>query len=302
MQFLYQGTDISADISIHSVAYNDMSNAKADRLEIVFNDVDREWTTWTPQVGDECRLVEGTLDTGVLFINHTRETNGKFFLGAVSIPPDSKTGKERAFEDVRLLSIASELAAKHGFALSTHGVGNPHYERLRQSGESDFSFLDQLCRQEGYAFKAYDKKAILYDANQIENRAPVDALELTRYDSYSISYSDRWHCGACEVMTHDGAARFDAPDAKNERVLKYRDVMASGIAEGLRFARGLLRDHNSKASRAIIPIDLRTDLTAGSVIALTGEGVSAGNYFIFRAEHNFTTLQSRLYARKPLSY
>lgn len=302
MKFYYQGVDISPSISLHSVFYTDMAGDEADRLDITFNDVNREWSRWGVQTGDECRFVEGSIDTGVLYVDSHNANNGMFTIGAISIPPSSKTAKHRAFENVRFLSLAGEIAGKHGFSIESYSVPDALYERMRQDGEGEFAFVSRLAKQEGCTAKAFDKKLILYKQSYMENQSPVAAVDLSRYDTYSVFETDARSYQACEVMTHSGPVRFDAADVSNGRILKIDKVMAANEGEALRFAQGLLRTQNRTKKRCRLPIDLRTDITAGSVVTVEGDGLTAAPYFIWKAEHNLTTVQSILHGRRPIAY
>lgn len=302
MRFYYQGVDISDSISLHSVIYNDVAGDEADRLDITLNDTKREWAKWGVTTGEVCRFVEGPLETGVLYVDSYWANNGMFTIGAISVPPSAKGTKQRAFEDVRFAALASELAGLHGFSFENHGAPNSLYERMRQDWESDAAFLSRLATLESCTLKAYDKKFVVYDQASMESRGPIDTIDLSAYDTYHIGGSDARAVGACEVMTSKGPMRFDVPDAPNDRVLKAYDVMACNEGEALRFAKGIARRCNRTKDRCRLPIDLRTDITAGSVVTVTGEGVETADYYIYRAEHNLTTVQTVLYGRKPLGW
>lgn len=302
MKFYYQGVDISPSISLHSVLYTDVAGDKADRLDITFNDVNRQWASWGVQTGDECRFIEASLDTGVLYVESHNANNGLFTIGAISIPASAKTAKHRAFENVRFQSLAAEIAGQHGFSLEVHSAPNVLYERMRQDGEGDFAFVSRLAKQEGCTVKAYDKKMVLYKQSYMEGQSAIVSIDISRYDTYTIFDTDARSFEACEVMTYGGPIRFDAPDVKNGRILKIDKVMAANEGEALRFAQGLLRTKNRTKSRCRLPIDLRTDITAGSVVTVQGEGVVSSPYFIYQAEHNLTTVQTILHGRKPLGY
>lgn len=302
MRFYYQGVDISASISLHSVIYNDVDGGEADRLDITFNDTNREWAKWGVTVGEECRFVEGPLETGTLYVDSFWANNGLFTIGAISIPPSSKGPKQRAFEDVRFIGLCSEIAGLHGFSFESHGAPNVLYERMRQDWESDFAFVSRLATLESCTFKAFDKKMVVFDQATMEGRGPIDTIDITTYDTYRIGGSDAHAIGACEVMTGKGPVRFDVPNAPNDRELKIYDLMAASEGEAYRFAKGIARKHSRTLRRCRLPIDLRTDITAGSVVTVTGEGVEAAEYYIYRAEHNLTTVQSILYGRKPLGW
>ena len=302
MRFYYQGVDISDSVSLHSVVYNDVAGDEADRLDITFNDTNREWAKWGVETGEECRFAEGPLNTGTLYVDSAWANNGIFTIGAVSVPPSSKGPKQRAFEDVRFLALASEIAGLHGFSFENHGAPNVLYERMRQDWESDFAFLSRLASLESCTLKAFDKKLVIYDQASMEARGAVDSIDITPYDSYRVGCSDARTIGACEVMTSKGPVRYDAPNAPNDRVYKVHDLMAASEAEALRFAKGIARKCNRTRERCRLPIDLRTDITAGSVITVKGEGLQTANYYVYRAEHNLTTVQSIIYGRKPLGW
>lgn len=300
MQVFYAGADITPDTSIHTARYTDRAEDGADTLTLIFNDTDRIWSGWNPQRDDEIRVIEGAIDSGIMYVDEIAYRNGLVYIGAVSLPRTLKTEKYRAFEQVEFAAVVSEIASSGGFSAVFFDTDNPAYGYLRQDGMSDALFLRRLAELEGYAVKAYDKNFVVYNPQIRELAGSQADLILTRFDTYDLKFSTHGVYAECQVMTPNGPISFKAPDGAGDRVLKIYDQYAFDAGEALRFAKGHLRRANRTGTLALVPTDLRTDISAGSVINVQGEGVPEGAWYCYKAEHDIAEVKSYLYLRKPL--
>jgi hypothetical protein len=107
----------------------------------------------------------------------------------VSVPSTSKLRNQknsRAWEQVKLSRVATDLATRHGMELSFNSGSDPEYDRLDQLQTADLAYLQQLCRNSGLSLKATGTEIVIF--NQLEFESKPQAFTVVKGESYVIDY------------------------------------------------------------------------------------------------------------------
>jgi hypothetical protein len=123
------GVDITADVSqmVLAIRYVDRLEGASGELEVDFEDSERLWQgPWYPALGDVVSLQigyggEALLDCGEFQIDEL-ELDGppdvmRIRCLAAYITPAMRTANTVAYEDMGVVEIAAQIAAKYGLAL-----------------------------------------------------------------------------------------------------------------------------------------------------------------------------------------
>ncbi|MGI5839281.1 MAG: phage late control D family protein [bacterium] len=300
MQLIYQGKDITSAVEISRADIIDNSGGIADSIELQFNDPQSIWSQWQPQKGDRLQLREAGFDSGLMYVDELWQTNGVFAVRALSIPQTAKTPNTQAWEAVRFLEFATELAARHGFRLETYGITNHLYDRVDQVDEADFSFLAGRCRLEGYMLKLTDGKAVIYDERHMEAQAPVRTCTAGQLDG-PYQFRDRVTdvFGACRLNYGSISYEFTAPGIAGP-ILKVNDIHVASLGEAERFAKGLLRSKNKYEMAGSLAVELDPGVAAGNTIGIQGVGMADGIHFCETVIHHLVAKKTVLKVRRPL--
>ncbi|MFC4102906.1 phage late control D family protein [Paenibacillus xanthanilyticus] len=306
----YNGKDITAELQRYLLGftYTDNYAGQLDDLQIDLDDRERLWqSTWSPAAGD-------TIDARIKTINWRGPNEfaflpcGKFDVdsGTLSGPPDryqlralslpagssaSRERRTRAWEKVKLKTLAADIAKSARLVLLYEATDNPLYDRVEQTDQTDLMFLLEQCAREGIAIKVTNGKLVLFDEAEYEGRSPIATLQRNEATSYSFEWStvDAAY-RACELTYTDSKNKtlkvtYTPPDAPQKGpVLRVRDS-ASSEAEALRVARKRLREQNKNYGRASLALPGDTRMAAGSTITTSGWGRFDGKYIIERAKH-----------------
>lgn len=303
MNLYYNGTDIYNDVSVAYCVHEMFAEKQADTLVLRFYDKSGTWSKWNPAAGDELRLTEGAAATGKMFIHSITPENGIFTLRAMSMPPSGSTKRSRSWEGVRYLQVGREIAEAHGLTFRSYGCTDQVYPYLKQENETDFALFSRLSALEGNQMLIYDGNLVAYNEQYIESKPPLGSVVVGENDSFSYRDNRATCYGSCEVSGGSCFGKFEAPNAKNETVLRpEKAIRVNSSAEAARFAKGLLRNANKYGRTGQFTKQLLTGFAAASMLKLTTDKASTwnGDVFVYKVRHDFIKKQSTLFFREPL--
>lgn len=306
MQIIYNGAEITDSVNPLGLQITDQASGKPDSITASFADPNGTWSKWKPEKNHTLQVIENGFDTGIMFIDQLAQNAGIFGMKALSIPHTSKTARSQAWEQARLLEIASEISRRYGFSLQVYGVINHLYNRIDQHEEPDFVFLNRLCVQEGYALKITARKVIIYDEHLQEQKPISPNLSAFGAGVMNDSYGFKDHSvevyQKCIVHSQspDGylAGEYSAPDVIGPTVKRH--LYAANQAEADRWAKGILRNYNKYMITGSFTANLQPGLAAGTNIRVEDVGMFDGKYFIDRIVHDLINNKTKLTLRKPL--
>jgi len=306
MQILYNGTDITASVQTTNVVMTDYAGGKPDHLQLAFSDAEGLWSKWRPSKNDTVQVKEAGYDSGLMYVDTLGQSAGSFLLGALSLPPSGKTARTQGWENVRLLEIAVQLAARHGLALRTYEIVNHLYERIDQQEEADFTFLTERCRLEGYSLKIHNRSLVIYDEAVRERGIPDPQRGVIRQSEMNggFTFLDKsTDCYAkCIVRSRTGSGVLTglavAPGVSGPTLVCSLPVTSQ--AEADRYARGILRSSNKQMVTGTFGINLNMEYAAGMTVRVMDTGMFDGVFLIDRLAHDLLHNRTRLFLRQPL--
>lgn len=309
----YNGKTITKDIAEYLLEfiYNDASSGTLDDIQIHLADRDLKWqNSWSPAEGDSIKaeiqtvnwakdgetkaLPLGTFEVDSVEVAGPPDT---VMIKALSLPAGSSArGEKRSkdWEKVTLKTIAADIAKRAKLKLIYEASGNPSYDRLEQSDQSDLAFLNEQAKQEGVAVKIASGSLVLFDEAEYEKKPAVATIE--RGKDNVISYRFSWGTAytayrACEVSYKPPKAKstikytYTPPGApKTGPVLKVKQQVSSQ-AEAQRLARNNLREKNKEAGKASLTLVGDIRMAAGLTIDVVGWGRFDGKYIIDNCRH-----------------
>ena len=314
VSLIYEGKDISRDIAPYllSFSYTDNASDKADDISFTLEDKERLWCSdWFPSKGDKIRA-------SIIIHNWEDESRteslpcGMFEVDQIecSGPPNQVTIKAistlvskpmrqekhtKAWENVKLSTIAGDVAGRSSLKLFWDCPDDPYFERRDQVEVSDLEFLSGLARDYGIAVKVTDTQLVCYDEETYEGHSAVGEL------SFGDKKLLRWSFSSKTSGTYKSAKVSYHDPVKNETlVYEGNDVYgtegtgrtlninqkADTEADARKIANEKLRQANKNEITGNITLmgDLR--FVGGSNITISGFGKFDGKYGIEKATHS----------------
>ena len=303
MKLYYEGVDIAENVSLNRCEHETFAEGRSDQLLLRFNDAAGLWNSWKPVRGEKVRLVDGANDTGVMYVTSIRPENGLFTLRAMSMPLSGENVNSRSWEDVRLLQIGQDIAAKHGLTFKTYGVTDRTYSYIKQERQTDFEFLHRRCQLEGCAMLIYDGTLVMYDEHKMEEQKAADTITIGSDGRFTFYDDSAQTFGSAVVVSGGFRGTYTDAKANDGRILRPKtEIECTSNTEAARFARGLLRAANKNARTGYFRRRLTREIAAASVINIEAEKASSwdGKIFVTRTRHDFLTGETKIFFRKPL--
>ena len=204
--------------------------------------------------------------------------------------------KNRAWEKIRLSSIAEQISKRNGMKCYFSSEYDPLYTRREQIGESDIVFLQSLCKAAGISLKVTAGTIILFDEAAFEKRDVVQTFECGKGDVLSYDFSDSTSdtsYSSCHVSYTDPSSgktieytytpRIDNPGTGE--VLEISEKV-SDREEARKLAMKRLRQKNKNRFSASLKVIGNTMLAAGATVGISGWGDFDGKYIIATASHS----------------
>ncbi|SMF88144.1 hypothetical protein SAMN05661091_4137 [Paenibacillus uliginis N3/975] len=321
--------------------YTDAAPGDQDIISVTLDDRDANWQgTWKPVFGDKL-IAEITVVNWDKQGEKAKLPCGSFEVDAIDIkgPPDEaiiqasvlplsgaqakQEKRTKAWEKVKLETIADDIARRAKLKLVYSASSNPSYDRLDQSDQSDLPFLVKTAKDEGIAVKISGGKLVLFDEAEYEKKPAV--LDIVRGKSKILNYSfsessTATAYGSCIVTYRPPApakkakkkgkgkggksepkavaaktktpkviiGEYSLPNAKGLPVLRINERVET-VAEAKRLAKNKLREQNKQAGLATFTLDGDIRLASSVTVNVKGHGRFDGKYIIVSATHKVGT-------------
>ena len=302
IQLTYRGVDITAHVSINRCYHDMYADGRTDELHLRVNDTRHLWDSWAPAIGDEIKVDYGSVGTGTMFVSSATPMNGIYDIVARSAPASGFEVQSKAWQKVRLLQLAAEIARRNGLEFVSYGVTDTLYDYVLQNGEGDFPFLHRRVQLEGCAFIIYDKRLILYSEAYMESREPTEVLEVSIDGDYKYTDARERMYGSCVIERGMYSGTF-AVNNGSERVFRPDNVGHIGSnMEAARFAKNLLRAKNKGCCGGYIRSRILPGYAAASTIALSNVRAPSwdGTVFLDHIRNDYSAGKSKIFFRRPL--
>lgn len=309
LEITYENTDITRDISVDLLdfSYNDNESGKADDISISLKDEDFLWHgAWNPSFGDiiDATIVlqdqdgeQSRLRCGKFTIDEMESTGMPtvFNINAVSVPLNKnirRQKKSKAWENVKLSSIADDVADNGDLTLVYLPEFNPLYDRRDQREETDLQFLQRLCKDEAFALKITDNKLVVFDPKLQEESDPVIRIFRVGGDLKSWNFKQQANdvYNKCVVKYKDPKTgkvneyTYTDPSIEQDQTFTVTKRAAS-IAEAERIAKATLTEKNRNQTTGTLTMIGNPNLVTGLTVELLGFGVYSGKYLITKSSH-----------------
>ena len=97
----------------------------------------------------------------------------------------------KAWENVKLSTIAADVANKNGLKLFWDCSDDPFFERRDQVEISDLEVLSGLAKDYGLNTKITDTQLVLYSSEEYEEKEPVDEFSFGDKKLLSWNFSSK---------------------------------------------------------------------------------------------------------------
>ena len=315
IKILYEGKDISRDIAPYLVSFtfNDNSGDKSDDINISLMDRDSVWSSdWIPTKGDKIKAdiilhdweaadQTQTMPCGLFEIDEIKYSCPPRIIEikAVSAKISQSINNEkhnRAWENVKFSTIASDLAGQNGLSLFYDAPDDANIERREQSEQSDLEFLKNLANDYGLSVKINGDKLVIFDEDSYYEKSAVteikaDGAHIIRW-SFSTKAAGIYN--KARVRYHDAKKdetfTVEEEDSNVEGTGRTLEINERVENEGdaKKIAKKRLSEANSNEITGNINLlgDIR--FLAGVNIDCSGFGFFDGKYFIESVQHKIT--------------
>lgn len=309
LKVIYNGSDISADISANLLQFTFTDNAgdKADEVRIVLEDRDQLWRdAWYPSKGAKLKCYiqpehDAELPCGEFEIDEI-EISGppsKVSIKAVSVPitkPIRGEKKTRTWEGADLQKVGAEVASAAGLSFEWFGGKVPTYQRIDQTEESDLGFLSRLGRDVNHRVKVADGRLVIWDEAEYSSRGPtftVDVGLASAVTSYQFSSKSHDTYKAARVRYHDPVKKIDIDYTETSSQVETGQTLeinrrVESVEQARTLAQKELESKNKLEVTGTVEMMGVSNASAGLITRIVSVGRLSGNYMIDTAGHTVT--------------
>ncbi|MBQ8507221.1 MAG: phage late control D family protein [Clostridia bacterium] len=287
MRLIYQGTDISDYVDMHSCVHRDVSGGRCDSIDIEFEHAGN-WYAWQPARDDVIEVEHDGYTTGRLYLNTILPENGRYRLIATSLPGSAMRRTWQSFRDMTLADIMRSCAAQCDMDWALYGLDEGTvYPYIERQNESCAAFLNRLMRLEGAVLKCVNGRMAGIGIGYAQEIEAMQEITISaEQDAAQYRRLDGMKYGALTIRTPfaEATARDSAASGEQQILTCYpaRDIMQAG-----RWARGLLLENNRRAEQLTLTTELNIGMTAMARIDISGSTDASGDWLVDEAEHDF---------------
>ena len=310
---IYEGKNISKDIAPYllNFTYTDNSSEKADDISFSLEDREGLWINdWFPAKGDkitasivvhewEAPDKTESLPCGTFEVDEISYSAPPCVITIKAVStliskPMRQEKHTKAWENVKLSTIAADIANKNGLKLFADCSEDPYFERKDQVEMSDLEFLTSLAKDYGINTKVTDTQLVLYTVEDYEEKESVSEFSFgdTKLISWNFSTKSAGTYKAARVQYHDPVkdTNIDITEESEDetegtgRTLEINQKVDS-IADAKKIAQEKLKSANKREITGNINLmgDLR--FVGGVNVKISGFGMFDGNYAVDKAVH-----------------
>ena len=293
---IYEGVNITRDIAPYllNFTYTDNASDKADDISFSLEDRERLWMNdWFPTKGDKIRASIVIHDWEAA--NQTQSL--PCGISKLVAKPMRQEKHTKAWENVKLSTIAGDMANKNGLQLFWDSKKDPLFDRRDQIETSDLEFFSGLARDYGVAVKVTDTQLVCYDEEEYEEHSPVGELSYgdKKLINWSFSSKTSGTYKSAKVQYHDPVKdeTFEAEEDDDAVEGTGRTLEINQKADTPSDAQKIAKEKLRKANRREITgnITLMGDLrfVGSSNVKISGFGAFDGVYSIEKATHSVSS-------------
>lgn len=303
---VYNGKDITKTITdyIEGFQYVDHASGTADTISLKLNNRSGKWSGgWIPMEGD---YVEAT----IMLTNWAAEGDNRkykcgYFLvddlsfsgppsvaaiGGIATPIQSDfnvTEKSKTWKKTSVKGILTQITGDAGIDLAFSGQDYP-IDELEQSNKTNQAFAYELCSSYNLAMKLYNKKMVVFDQTDYEDKQAGLTIDKTQCASWDIKKG--------MTVAYDGVS-ISYTDPKNSKTLSYQFMLRDGsrimkineTAESLQDAeikaKARLLAHNRQCQTMNLKLRGDSRYIASKCVNISGFGKLDGKYYIDSVTH-----------------
>lgn len=263
MELLYNGVDIFEQIRIKKVILEQYLSGHVDTIKATFDNSDEKWTKWSPKPGDTIEINEKYAQSGLMYIQSIVPENDDITLIAAPIRR-IQDGKDRNWINISFFQLIKYMAAEIGLTPEFYGATDQRYGQVAQMGESNLTFLKNLCEIEGCGLMVNNGilRVISYDYLKKMETSPY------LFEAINKRIYDQDYYSGCEVS--DGIITGKSGDSSGEVLYFRTDMPINSIGTANRFANNMLHVANLKRKGGSAMVDkLFTELMTGSKVQIS---------------------------------
>ena len=307
VQIVYNGVDVqqALDEYLEKFLYTD-SVDESDAISMSVIDRDLKWShSWIPRKGDiiiPSIVLENWNYSGekMTFLCGSFVVDDFGFSGppvegsinGVSAPVNSsfkESENTKTWAQATLQLIAAEIAGKYGLALVYEVSKEIQISKTEQSGQTDSTFLKNLCEKYGLGIKVYANRLVIWDYRDYFARATVMTLKPKQVTKWSYkSTMQGTYTGARVSYTNPRTKKtVDVIVGTEERLYK-TSQKADSEADARLIGEGALLNANRKEATMQITLPPKLSLMSTNTVQLSEFGEMDGKYFIEKVSHTIT--------------
>ena len=299
----YNGTNITSAVAnyLEAFQYTDPASGESDSLSITLGNWNNIWLAgWFPdkgailsasieaynwmRSGDLQRLQCGTFSLDDISFSGIPDV---MTMGAISSPASDafkETERTKTWEDVTIEQMANDIASRYGLSL-VYDAETIKIAVVEQSGATDSSFIENICKDYGLSLKVYSNKLVIFDREKYKEKAAVRTISKDDMLNYTFNTTlTGTYTGGELVYTNKDGKEITYKTGSGPRILK-SNVSAETAAEAKRKLDAAIAEANHGETTLSFSTMGQPSLVAGQTINITGLGVANGKYYIDKATH-----------------
>lgn len=292
MRLLYEGKDITGDVTVDSCVVDVRESGRLPLLRVTFDDADGDWGGWRPKAGDS---IEATSDeacgSGKMYVSDANHQRGKMVITAVPVKQPT-TAKVQRWEKSSMLKAVNQMASQLGLGVAVHGAQDISFDYMQQTGARNLACMAECCALLGCMMDVFDGTAHVSSIAWAASQKPVGTITIEEESDHECrSVSSIGSCSASQSKIVCGSkdSSWDKPYRK-ELTASYKsgdgEPMAWEVPARIGFAnasqlrqccKGLVAYQNSRRPLSSSVLDSPVPWTPGSTIMTECEEIPSAS-------------------------
>ncbi len=285
---------------VEKFTYTDSVDA-SDTISLTLHDREKKWMRdWIPNENDviSATIVFTEKESKKLFCGNFHLDEFTFSsmpatcqLNGVSSPVESnfkETENTKTWENINLYMIAKEISEKYNLLLIYDAQKEINISKIEQNGQTDSSFLKDLCQKYGFGMKIYSEKLIIWNYKEYKNRSSVLSItpDMVAKWNYKSSIQGTY-TGAKVTYTNADGEELEVKVGKEGRILTVNE-RADSIADAEIIGESAIDNANRKEITMNITMSPNLSLVATNCVEIKNFGKIDGKYLVEEVTHSLT--------------
>lgn len=294
MDIIYQNTNITDMVVVHSCVIHDTCGDRCDSLDIEFENAGG-WFKWGPKEDDTIVITHDGYTTCTMYVNTVLSEDNRYRIVATSLPCIARVRGSESFYQKTIRDIMRICGARTSMGFQIFGIdGNLVIPYAERDNEECGAFLNRLLTFEGAKLKCVGGKYTAIGISYAQNRPVIKTMQILATQKGVKYMRTGTTIRKLTGKTANGEVSAEDLSVPITHAQKTVYLPASTNLQAGRWARGMLLHFNQSCEALMVETSFLPSITSLLRVDIIGDTDANGEWIVNEVTHDIKELKTTI--------